>query len=103
MTEYIDKEIMDLQDNMKEIESKLQIVNSEKTGTSGVDLEILIEETIKLEALIEHDRKKCNDLLSLREYQLSCEHTFVDDLIDITPDKSKMIKYCSVCLFTCEN
>jgi capsular polysaccharide biosynthesis protein len=27
----------------------------------------------------------------------SCVHSFVKDLIDITPDKSKEIEYCEIC------
>jgi len=30
----------------------------------------------------------------------ACEHVFVEDLIDISPDESKMIKYCEVCHMT---
>ena len=31
---------------------------------------------------------------------IECEHTFVTDLIDIDPDKSKEIRYCSKCNHT---
>jgi hypothetical protein len=30
----------------------------------------------------------------------TCSHIFVEDLIDINPDESKMIKYCEVCHMT---
>jgi len=29
-----------------------------------------------------------------------CEHYFIRDLIDITPDKSKEIIYCILCEYT---
>lgn len=29
-----------------------------------------------------------------------CDHVFEDDLIDITPDKSKYITYCKICGYT---
>jgi hypothetical protein len=29
-----------------------------------------------------------------------CNHEMVDDLIDITPDESKHISYCTICGFT---
>ena len=29
-----------------------------------------------------------------------CKHDFVDDLIDITPEKSKYIRYCRICEYT---
>ena len=49
------------------------------------------------------ERKKC--LTHIRQqYELKindlCKHTFEDDLIDITPDESKHISYCTVCGFT---
>ena len=103
MTDYIDKEIMDLQNNIKETELKLEIINREKTSIPENDLDVLIEEIVRLETSIESEKKRCNELSQLKEYQSSCEHSFIEDLIDIDPDRSKIIKYCSVCLFTCEN
>lgn len=32
-----------------------------------------------------------------------CEHQFVRDLIDITPDKSMEITYCILCEYTLTN
>lgn len=29
-----------------------------------------------------------------------CNHNIIDDLIDIDPDRSKMIKYCTLCYKT---
>ncbi len=44
---------------------------------------------------IEEMKKKCNKkILHL------CKHNFVDDLIDISPDNSKHIRYCTVCEHT---
>lgn len=31
-----------------------------------------------------------------------CQHTFVEDMIDITPDKSQKITYCTKCEYTKE-
>jgi hypothetical protein len=28
---------------------------------------------------------------------INCDHNFIEDIIDITPDKSKSIIYCSIC------
>ena len=52
--------------------------------------------------------KKINNLEEIIKYlnELicnNCEHTFVDDLIDITPDKSQNITYCTICEYTKEN
>jgi hypothetical protein len=32
----------------------------------------------------------------------NCEHTFVEDVIDITPDRSQYITYCTICEYTKE-
>ena len=32
-----------------------------------------------------------------------CEHNFIEDTIDITPDKSITIKYCEICEYTDPN
>jgi hypothetical protein len=32
----------------------------------------------------------------------NCEHTFVEDVIDITPDRSQRITYCTNCEYTKE-
>jgi len=44
---------------------------------------------------IEHLRKICNEkVLEL------CSHNFIEDLIDITPDRSETIRYCDICGYT---
>ena len=32
-----------------------------------------------------------------------CNHTFIEDTIDITPDRSQNIRYCSICEYTDPN
>ena len=32
----------------------------------------------------------------------NCEHIFVEDVIDITPDRSQNITYCTICEYTKE-
>ena len=32
----------------------------------------------------------------------NCKHTFVEDVIDITPDRSQNITYCTICEYTKE-
>jgi hypothetical protein len=41
-------------------------------------------------------KKECNKYI-----WENCEHNFIIDLIDITPDSSKTIKYCEICNY-CE-
>jgi hypothetical protein len=38
-------------------------------------------------------------MCDLKISQLCC-HEMVDDLIDISPDKSQLIRYCSICEYT---
>jgi hypothetical protein len=46
---------------------------------------------IELELTIEHLTRFICD---------KCEHNFVKDVIDITPDKSQNITYCTICEYT---
>ena len=48
---------------------------------------------VELELIIEHLTRFICD---------KCEHTFVEDQIDITPDKSQNITYCTICEYTKE-
>lgn len=65
-------------------------------NTRELDISILEDE-------INQVTLQYNNLLQLQEYQKLCNHVFIDDLIDITPDTSKTIQYCAHCLFTYEN
>ena len=39
----------------------------------------------------------------LKQIYLLCEHEFIDDTIDIDPDRSKTIRYCKYCDMSFEN
>ena len=70
---------------------------------SEMDILILDCQIQDLETRLEEEKKRYNDLMELIDFQSSCNHEFVEDLIDIDPDRSKTIKYCVHCFFTCEN
>jgi len=36
----------------------------------------------------------------LIKHSNDCDHSIIDDIIDIDPDRSKMIKYCTLCYKT---
>jgi hypothetical protein len=36
----------------------------------------------------------------LLKHSNDCDHNIIDDLIDIDPDRSQMIKYCTICYKT---
>jgi hypothetical protein len=70
---------------------------------SEMDILILDCQIQDLETRLEEEKKRYNDLRELLDFQSSCNHEFVEDLIDIDPDRSKTIKYCVHCFFTFEN
>lgn len=47
-------------------------------------------------------RTKIKEIKNMLEDKIKqlCEHEFEDDMIDITPDKSKNIIYCKICGLT---
>jgi hypothetical protein len=80
---------------------------SNKT-TTLVDKLILLRRNIEImkSALYEHDdenvtdiQTKFNKVLQSIEKKLKCEckHEYIEDYIDIDPDTSKCITYCSIC------
>lgn len=99
--ERLNKLIAIIHEQIKEVEyEKKELLSSKNVNVDCIDLDILEEESLELENQLNLETYRLNELLKLQEYQDSCSHVFVDDLIDITPDKSKMITYCAHCLFT---
>jgi predicted nucleic acid-binding Zn-ribbon protein len=90
----LNKLLSDMEDIKKQILS-LQI---DKTKIQQND--VLDDEIHQLESQLEFKTEQYNNLRQLREYQSLCNHDFVDDLIDLTPDTSKLITYCVHCLYT---
>lgn len=43
--------------------------------------------------------RKCRKLCEQKILEL-CEHNYITDIIDITPDRSQQITYCSICEHT---
>jgi hypothetical protein len=58
------------------------------------------------EQIIEYEKKIIELDLTIEHLNQfichSCEHTFVEDVIDITPDRSQNITYCTICEYTKE-
>lgn len=84
--------IQETQDMISTLEEEKRILVD--NNGSEVDIAILDSEIMTLEKKLEDDL----NLLS----QYCCDHVFVDDLIDINPDESRTIRYCTFCLFTDE-
>jgi len=95
----IKMEIDRLSNDIQMIKNQIKEVEDEmKNGR--VELDVLESILFELENRLDLETSRLNDLLKLKDYQESCSHVFVDDLIDITPDKSKTVTYCAHCLFT---
>ena len=97
----LNKQIAMIQERINEIENeKNEVLSSKDVNVDCIDFDILLGELLELEKQLNLETSRLDELFKLKEYQDSCSHVFIDDLIDITPDKSKMIKYCAHCLFT---
>jgi hypothetical protein len=73
------------------------------SSTPSLEISVFEDELHELESQLEKEQNRLRENIELEEYQKSCTHSFVEDLIDIDPDKSKIIRYCIHCLFTDEN
>ena len=65
----------------------------------SMDEFIIYENICALETERDELEVRVNKLMELREYQLMCEHEFIQELIDIDPDKSVLIVFCKHCLY----
>ena len=95
----IKMEIDRLSNEIQMINNQIKEVENEKKNAS-VELDVFESILFELENRLNLETSRLNDLLKLKDYQESCSHVFIDDLIDITPDKSKTVTYCAHCLFT---
>ena len=69
-----------------------------KNNAPEQEINIIEDELTELETKLECKRSEHNNLLELKQYQSICNHIFIEDLIDLTPDTSKTITYCVHCL-----
>ena len=94
----LNNEIRNIHNQMKKVEKEKKEILI-KTGDC-IESSILESELLELEKRLILETSRMNDALRLQDYQNSCSHIFIEDLIDITPDKSMTVKYCAHCLFT---
>jgi predicted component of type VI protein secretion system len=81
------------------IEQELEIA-TKKMPDNELDIAILDDEIIQLENKLVECREKLNNLRQLMEYQAKCNHVFIEDLIDISPERSMVIRYCVHCQYS---
>ena len=96
--EDLSSNIQDIRNQIIDLEAdKSKLIENNLAGEKDVDIAIIDCEIMELETKMNSKIALYNEL-----YQCSCEHVFVDDLIDIDLDRSAVIKYCVLCLFTDE-
>jgi len=96
--------IRDLQDIINILEEIEEYIKKEHVeGQTNLDIILANESDNKL---FFSNRKQHMHLLrnvcntKIKEL---CNHNFITDTIDITPDKSQNIRYCSICEYTDPN
>jgi hypothetical protein len=100
----INQEINKILNSMRLLNETIFLLkNKKKNICNNSDMNILEDELISTELQLELETQKYNDLMQTRDYQNYCNHSFVEDLVDITPDKSKIINYCVHCFLSYEN
>jgi hypothetical protein len=94
--DYILLEIKQINEQMKHLtQTKMNCIQN---NAPEQEIQIIEDELIELETKLECKRSERNNLLELQQYQFICNHVFIEDLIDLTPDTSKTITYCVHCL-----
>lgn len=91
-----------LQIKIKTIMAEIETINTKKCEIELSEMEryIIEDELCETEKYLEELKEQYTNLLLLQDYQKDCNHILVEDLIDLTPDKSQTIYYCSRCLLT---
>jgi hypothetical protein len=64
------------------------------------DIESMQTALSYLKALVQNPNEEYNNICKLMEEYIihNCNHNIVEDSIDITPDRSQTIFYCSKCM-----
>jgi hypothetical protein len=93
---HIYKDIEDITTDFLEFQNE-----ESKESAKFVDVMLDPQKQINIQCFI--DKRNYISQMKLRcnkkIYEL-CVHNFVEDSIDITPDRSQNIRYCSICDFT---
>jgi hypothetical protein len=87
-------EIIENYDNIFSYTDELDMVNSEYLLDKFQPIDSKEQFKIRLN-YAKYCRTYC-----YRKAQQACSHEFVKDTIDITPDRSENITYCSICEYT---
>lgn len=83
-------EIEKMETEIKELKHIIQECIKNKEPEKEID--ILEDELCELEI-------RYYKMIELHNFQMCCDHVFIEDLVDLNPDKSMTIEYCVHCLF----
>jgi predicted RNase H-like nuclease (RuvC/YqgF family) len=99
--EVLSSNIQKLRDQIAELEAdRFGLLKNNQTGDKNVEIAILDNEIMMLEMKLESEMAQYDELAKFIEYQTCCNHVFVEDLVDIDPDRSMTINYCVHCFLT---
>lgn len=99
--EDLSNDIQAIRDQINDLEAdKKTLLENNLNGEKDIDIAVIENEIMELETKMGRALNQYAELTEYVNYQSSCNHIFIEDLIDIDPDKSKIIKYCVNCLFT---
>ena len=73
------------------------ILNSDTSNIAKIIHEIVQINEIKLTYICKKDTIEKDIINCDNQIYKCCEHEFVEDYIDVTPDISKKITYCTIC------
>lgn len=94
---FLEKKYSDILHNLIEINNTYEeITNLEHNNSTYLLRDINSKENYKKQI---YEIYYCIQQIKIEKMN-HCHHNFVDDEIDITPDKSKKIRYCSICEYT---
>lgn len=83
--------IINIYNEIEEVHEEICNDSLDQTFNPSSEKNFFIEKEQKINELI--------DICNCKVLELCC-HEFIDDMIDITPEKSEYITYCKICEFT---
>jgi len=89
-------EINKINEQIKHLtEDKMELIQK---NAPEQEIAIIEDELNELETQLENTKTQHSNLLQLQQYQSICNHCFIEDLVDLTPDNSITVTYCVHCL-----
>jgi hypothetical protein len=95
--------IYNFENIINEIDDIVSISYNDKEEHENKNIEQHISNILMLKKIYNQEKEKISCLIDEcnNNIEMICPHDFVNDSIDISPDISKNICYCSLCGYTC--